>query len=305
MLGLNRADSASTVVDSAVRRQERRRCRSVCTSRGGRPSGPPTPPMASQATTTTQRPDDAADAGAAVAACSRSVGFAARAWSRARHRSTGSWVRSGVAVSLAVGADAPGVGFPHASSSTSASPPTSSTTSRPGTASGTSTRRWSPASEPDTVLLLEHAAVYTAGKRTEPHERPFDGTPVIDVDRGGKITWHGPGQLVGYPIVRLPDPIDVVAHVRRLEEMMIRRLRRPRPGRRPRRGPQRRLGGRRRRRARTARSARSASGSAASVTMHGFALNCDCDLSWARGHRPLRHRRRRRDVAEPASSAAT
>ena len=64
---------------------------------------------------------------------------------------------------------------------------------------------------PDTVLLLEHPPVYTAGKRTEPHERPFDGTPVIDVDRGGKITWHGPGQLVGYPIVRLPDPVDVVA----------------------------------------------------------------------------------------------
>ena len=76
--------------------------------------------------------------------------------------------------------------------------------------------------EPDTVLLLEHATVYTAGKRTEPHERPFDGTPVIDVDRGGKITWHGPGQLVGYPIVRLPSPLDVVAHVRRLEEVMIR-----------------------------------------------------------------------------------
>ncbi|HLS39778.1 MAG TPA: lipoyl(octanoyl) transferase LipB, partial [Ornithinicoccus sp.] len=74
---------------------------------------------------------------------------------------------------------------------------------------------------PDTVLLLEHAAVYTAGKRTEPHERPVDGTPVIDVDRGGKITWHGPGQLVGYPIVRLPSPVDVVAHVRRLEEVMI------------------------------------------------------------------------------------
>ncbi len=67
----------------------------------------------------------------------------------------------------------------------------------------------------DTLLLLEHEAVYTAGKRTEAHERPDDGTPVIDVDRGGKITWHGPGQLVGYPIVRLPEPIDVVAHVRR------------------------------------------------------------------------------------------
>lgn len=74
---------------------------------------------------------------------------------------------------------------------------------------------------PDTVLLLEHPSVYTAGKRTEAHERPADGTPVIDVDRGGKITWHGPGQLVGYPIVRLADPIDVVAYVRRLEGMLI------------------------------------------------------------------------------------
>src|ERR1700760_4816345 len=73
----------------------------------------------------------------------------------------------------------------------------------------------------DTVILLEHPSVYTAGKRTEPHERPFDGTPVIDVDRGGKITWHGPGQLVGYPILRLADPIDVVAYVRSLEVMMI------------------------------------------------------------------------------------
>jgi len=134
--------------------------------------------------------------------------------------------------------------------------------------------------EPDSVLLLEHAAVYTAGKRTEPHERPFDGTPVIDVDRGGKITWHGPGQLVGYPIVRLPSPIDVVAHVRRLEDMMIRvcadlgvtagRV----EGRSgvwvladgP--GPDRKIG---------------AIGIRVSqnVTMHGFALNCDCDLSWA------------------------
>ena len=75
--------------------------------------------------------------------------------------------------------------------------------------------------EPDTVLLLEHPAVYTAGKRTSPFERPQDGTPVIDVDRGGKITWHGPGQLVGYPIVALPDPVDVVAHVRRVEEALI------------------------------------------------------------------------------------
>jgi lipoyl(octanoyl) transferase len=74
---------------------------------------------------------------------------------------------------------------------------------------------------PDTVLLLEHPPVYTAGRRTEVWERPFDGTPVIDVDRGGKITWHGPGQLVGYPIVRLADPIDVVAYVRRMEIMLI------------------------------------------------------------------------------------
>jgi lipoyl(octanoyl) transferase len=134
--------------------------------------------------------------------------------------------------------------------------------------------------EPDTVLLLEHAAVYTAGKRTEPHERPFDGTPVIDVDRGGKITWHGPGQLVGYPIVTLPSPLDVVAHVRRLEAVMIAvcgdlgvsagRIE-------GRSGvwiatdgsrPDRKIG---------------AIGIRVShaVTMHGFALNCDCDLSWA------------------------
>jgi lipoyl(octanoyl) transferase len=74
---------------------------------------------------------------------------------------------------------------------------------------------------PDTVLLLEHPSVYTAGKRTEPFERPADGTPVIDVDRGGKITWHGPGQLVGYPIIRLAEPIDVVGYVRRLEGVLI------------------------------------------------------------------------------------
>ncbi|MDN5726954.1 MAG: lipoyl(octanoyl) transferase LipB [Propionibacteriales bacterium] len=75
----------------------------------------------------------------------------------------------------------------------------------------------------DTVLLLEHAPVFTAGKRTDDHERPTGGgTPVIDVDRGGKITWHGPGQLVTYPIIKLPDPIKVVDFVRRLEEAMIR-----------------------------------------------------------------------------------
>jgi lipoyl(octanoyl) transferase len=88
---------------------------------------------------------------------------------------------------------------------------------------------------PGTLILCEHDAVYTAGKRTEPDERPEDGTPVVDVDRGGKITWHGPGQLTGYPIVRLPQPapgtgaardgratgVDVVAFVRDLEGMMI------------------------------------------------------------------------------------
>lgn len=74
---------------------------------------------------------------------------------------------------------------------------------------------------PPTVVLLEHEPVYTAGKRTEASERPVDGTPVVDVDRGGKITWHGPGQLVGYPIVRLPDPIDVVAYVRSLESLLL------------------------------------------------------------------------------------
>jgi lipoyl(octanoyl) transferase len=73
----------------------------------------------------------------------------------------------------------------------------------------------------DTVLLLEHPPVYTAGKRTSPWERPVDGTPVVDVDRGGKITWHGPGQLTGYPILRLSDPVDVVAYVRRLEQVLI------------------------------------------------------------------------------------
>jgi lipoyl(octanoyl) transferase len=76
-------------------------------------------------------------------------------------------------------------------------------------------------SRPNTVLLLEHDGVYTAGKRTEDEERPIDGTPVIDVDRGGKITWHGPGQLVGYPIMRLPEPIDVVGYVRWLEQVLI------------------------------------------------------------------------------------
>lgn len=73
----------------------------------------------------------------------------------------------------------------------------------------------------DTVILLEHSSVYTAGKRTDDSERPKDGTPVVDVDRGGKITWHGPGQLVGYPIMKLPQPIDVVGYVRWLEQVLI------------------------------------------------------------------------------------
>lgn len=75
---------------------------------------------------------------------------------------------------------------------------------------------------PDVLMLLEHPSVYTAGKRTQPEDRPTDGTPVVDVDRGGRITWHGPGQLVGYPIVQLAEPLDVVDYVRRLEEALIR-----------------------------------------------------------------------------------
>lgn len=74
---------------------------------------------------------------------------------------------------------------------------------------------------PDTVLLLEHESVYTAGKRTEEHELPDDGTPFVETNRGGKITWHGPGQLVGYPIMHLPRPIDVVGYVRYLEQVII------------------------------------------------------------------------------------
>ena len=132
---------------------------------------------------------------------------------------------------------------------------------------------------PDTLLLLEHPSVYTAGRRTEPHERPVDGTPVVDVDRGGKITWHGPGQLVGYPIVRLADHVFVVDYVRRLEEALIgvcadlgvaagrvhgrSGVWLPPAG-----------GGSERKVA--AIGVRVARG----VTMHGFALNCDCDLSW-------------------------
>ena len=136
---------------------------------------------------------------------------------------------------------------------------------------------------PDTVLLLQHPSVYTAGKRTQPWERPADGTPVVETDRGGQITWHGPGQLVGYPVVRLPAeggrPRDVVAYVRRMEQLLIdacaelglatARVR----GRSgvwvpaDRRGPERKV---------AAIGVRVARG----VAMHGFALNCDCDLSY-------------------------
>ena len=131
---------------------------------------------------------------------------------------------------------------------------------------------------PDTMLLLEHPSVYTAGRRTLDHEKPQDGTPVVDVDRGGKITWHGPGQLVGYPIVALPDPVDVVAHVRRLEVALmgvcadlgvtVEQVE-GRSGvwvRADERGPDRKI---------AAIGVRVAKG----VTMHGFALNCDPDLS--------------------------
>lgn len=132
---------------------------------------------------------------------------------------------------------------------------------------------------PDTVLLLEHADVYTAGRRTAAWDRPVDGTPVIDVDRGGRITWHGPGQLVGYPIVRLTEPLDVVDFVRRVEGMVIdvcadlgvttTRV----PGRSgvwvpaDERGPERKV---------AAIGIRVSRG----VTMHGFAVNACCDLSW-------------------------
>jgi lipoyl(octanoyl) transferase len=130
----------------------------------------------------------------------------------------------------------------------------------------------------DTVLLLEHPSVYTAGKRTQPWDRPADGTEVIDVDRGGMITWHGPGQLVGYPILRLADPVDVVAYVRRVEALLIEvcaavglvstRVQ----GRSgvwvpaDERGPDRKV---------AAIGIRVSRG----VTLHGFALNCDCDLT--------------------------
>lgn len=131
----------------------------------------------------------------------------------------------------------------------------------------------------DTVLLLEHPPVYTAGKRTEPHERPQDGTPVVDVDRGGKITFHGPGQLVGYPITKLPSHVLVVDYVRRIEEALIRAAAEfgLATGRVPGRSgvwlaegrgrPERKI---------AAIGIRVSRG----VTMHGFSLNCDVDLGW-------------------------
>jgi lipoyl(octanoyl) transferase len=132
---------------------------------------------------------------------------------------------------------------------------------------------------PDTVVLLEHPPVYTAGKRTEPHERPLDGTPVVDVDRGGKITWHGPGQLVGYPIVRLASHVYVVDYVRRLEEALIAVCAGlgVRTGRvKGRSGVWVPADDRGRERKIAAIGIRVAQG----ATMHGFALNCDNDLGW-------------------------
>ena len=130
----------------------------------------------------------------------------------------------------------------------------------------------------DKLLLLEHPSVYTAGRRTAAHERPADGTPVVDTDRGGKITWHGPGQLVGYPIIGLAEPLDVVNYVRRIEESLIKvctdvglQVGRidgrsgvwlPADG---------------------ARPARKVAAIGVRVqratTLHGFALNCDCDMA--------------------------
>ena len=135
-------------------------------------------------------------------------------------------------------------------------------------------------SRPDTLILLEHEAVYTAGKRTEPQERPLDGTPVIDVDRGGKITWHGPGQLVGYPIVRLPEPMDVVAHVRRLERVLIDVLRPLGVDGYPVEG---RSGVWVRRPLSEDKVAAIGVRVQQGVTMHGFAINCDNALEGFRG----------------------
>ncbi len=129
----------------------------------------------------------------------------------------------------------------------------------------------------DALLLLQHPAVYTAGRRTSADELPTDGTPVVDTDRGGKITWHGPGQLVGYPIVGLAEPLDVVNYVRRLEESLIKvctglglavgRVE-------GRSGVWLPAGGGKPARKVAAIGVRVAR----ATTLHGFALNCDCDL---------------------------
>lgn len=136
---------------------------------------------------------------------------------------------------------------------------------------------------PDTLLLLEHKPVFTAGSRTQPSDRPTDSALVVDVDRGGRITWHGPGQLVGYPIIRLPQRIDVVAYVRAIESLVM--------------GtcsdlgvPTSRIEGRsgvwvlpdtHRETGRSNKIAAIGIRIASGVTTHGFALNCDCDLSWS------------------------
>jgi lipoyl(octanoyl) transferase len=132
---------------------------------------------------------------------------------------------------------------------------------------------------PDACLLLEHPPVYTAGKRTSPADRPIGdpGAPVIDVDRGGKITWHGPGQLVGYPIVALGEPVDVIGYVRAVEEALIRTCADAGL-------PAERVDGRSGVWVRTGGVDRKVAAIgirvARGVTMHGFALNCDNDLSW-------------------------
>lgn len=134
---------------------------------------------------------------------------------------------------------------------------------------------------PDTLLLLEHPSVYTAGRRTEPAERPTDGTPVVDTDRGGKITWHGPGQLVGYPVIGLAEPLDVVEYVRRLEEALIQvclELGLPAGRVDGRSGVWLAAGG-----TGSARPPRKVAAIGVRVSrataLHGFALNCDCDLA--------------------------
>ena len=146
----------------------------------------------------------------------------------------------------------------------------------------------------DVCLMLEHQPVYTAGKRTRAADRPLGdpGAPVVEVDRGGKITWHGPGQLVGYPIIKLREPMDVIGYIRSLEEALIRTcadfgviaqrvdgrsgawITGGGPGGQAGGGPGAPGGGQDRKVG--AIGARVARG----VTMHGFALNCDCDLSW-------------------------